>query len=165
MTSNPMEELREQAAKIADVQAAFALGMAKDFQSSGNMSRSDAWAEAHEVAKNIARLTRAMEAPAPVGEVNPIIASLVRDAQALGSDEAADDAAQRIMSYVAASAMPLPAPVALPEAGEDGVQIDIGELAAAIRVNLYRHVPNMPSYPVGIVEKVLKAALHGDQEG
>lgn len=32
----------------------------------------------------------------------------------------------------------------------------IGEQAAAIRVALYRAVPNMPSYPVGIVEPVLE---------
>ena len=50
------------------------------------------------------------------------------------------------------------------KAGEDRVRIDIGELVAAIRVNLYRHVPNMPSYPVGIVEKVLKAALSSIEE-
>ena len=35
----------------------------------------------------------------------------------------------------------------------------IGELAAAIRVNLYRHAPDMPNYPVGIVEEVLRRAL------
>lgn len=38
-------------------------------------------------------------------------------------------------------------------------EIDIGELAAAIRVNLYRHAPNMPNYRVGIVEEVLRRAL------
>lgn len=32
----------------------------------------------------------------------------------------------------------------------------IGEQAAAIRVALYRAVPNMPSYPAGIVEPVLE---------
>ena len=74
--------------------------------------------------------------------------------------EAAIKSWQAGYAYVPLAAARTPA-----KAGEDGVQIDIGELAAAIRVNLYRHVPNMPSYPVGIVEKVLKAALHGDQEG
>lgn len=37
--------------------------------------------------------------------------------------------------------------------------VDIGEIAAAIRVNLYRHDANMPSYPGGIVEEVLRRAL------
>ncbi|MEO7467548.1 MAG: hypothetical protein ABIV36_11075 [Sphingobium limneticum] len=38
-------------------------------------------------------------------------------------------------------------------------QMQIGEVAAAIRVELYRAVPSMPNYPVGIVEPVLEAAL------
>jgi hypothetical protein len=35
----------------------------------------------------------------------------------------------------------------------------IGEIAASIRINLYRAVPTMPNYPVGIVEAVLTTAL------
>ena len=47
---------------------------------------------------------------------------------------------------------------------------DVGELATAIRVNLYRHAPNMPSYPEGIVPKVVKPYLEkafaaGRQQG
>jgi hypothetical protein len=30
-----------------------------------------------------------------------------------------------------------------------------GDLAASIRANLYRSCPDMPSYPVGIVEQVI----------
>lgn len=36
---------------------------------------------------------------------------------------------------------------------------DIGEIAASIRVSLYKAVPGMPNYPVGIVEPILRAAL------
>ena len=45
----------------------------------------------------------------------------------------------------------------LPEQPQEGVTAgSIGEQAAAIRVALYRAVPNMPSYPAGIVEPVLE---------
>ena len=35
------------------------------------------------------------------------------------------------------------------------MKFTIGEIAASIRCNLYRSDPNMPAYPVGIVEAVL----------
>lgn len=43
--------------------------------------------------------------------------------------------------------------------GDLKVDQDAGELATAIRVNLYRHAPDMPSYPEGIVPKVVKPYL------
>lgn len=44
--------------------------------------------------------------------------------------------------------------------------MDTGDWAAAIRVNLYRADPTMPSYPVGVVEPVIRQILEaGRREG
>ena len=44
--------------------------------------------------------------------------------------------------------------------------MDTGDWAAAIRVNLYRADPTTPSYPVGVVEPVIRQILEaGRREG